>query len=120
MQDNFESESFSVLIDRGELDTLHKDLPSGHRTESYITEFFEEVQRLLKVGGRYLCFTFAVVDVLEKLLDYFSLGWFFRVHLLGAQTSAPFPLFCFILTKTKFTGEYYTMNFLYAAVTNYK
>jgi len=108
-QDNCCSESFNVVIDRGELDALHKDLSSGQRTESNIIKYFEEIQRLLKVGGRYLCFTFATVHVLDKLLDYFSSGWFFRVHLLDTQTSyrkqVPLPLFCFVLTKTKFSGQ---------------
>jgi len=108
-QDNCSSESFSVVIDRGELDALDKDLSSGQRTESNTIKYFEEIRRLLKVGGRYLCFTFVTVDVLDKLLDYFSSGWFFRVHLLDTETSygkrVPLPLFCFVLTKTKFTGQ---------------
>ena len=101
MQYDFHDESFNVFIDKGELDRLQ-------RTESDIKEYFEVVQRILKVGGRYICFSFATEDILDKLLDYFSSGWFFRVHLLNTDTSdgksVSLPLFCFVLTKTKFTG----------------
>lgn len=110
MQAEFESESFSVVIDRGVLDAVQKGKSTSQRTDSNIIEYFKEVNRLLKVGGRYLCFTVATVEILDKLLDYFSSGWFFRVHLLGMQTSVGhpvyIPLFCFVLTKTKFTGVY--------------
>ena len=110
LQANFESECFSVVIDRGGLDMVYKDVSSGQRTESNVTEYFKEIQRLLKVGGRYLCFSVAALDILDKLMDYFSPGWFFRVHLLGTQTSdgkpGHLPVFCFVLTKTKFTGQY--------------
>ena len=89
---------------------VYRDGSSGQRTESNITEYFKEVQRLLKVGGRYLCFSVATLDILDKLVDYFSSGWFFRVHLLDTQTSdekpGNLPVFCFVLTKTKFTGQY--------------
>ena len=99
-----------MVIDRGQLDNFYKDLPSDQRTKSCCTDYFSEIQRFLKVGGRYLCFTFATGDVLDYLLSYFSSGWFFRVHLLQIDTldqrSVPPPLFCFVLTKTKFTGQY--------------
>ena len=74
-------------------------------------QHFEAVQRLLKVGGRYICFSLATTDVLDKLLVYFSSGWFFRVHMLNTELLdeklVSFPLFCFILTKTKSAGDYY-------------
>ena len=99
-----------MVIDRGQLDNLYKDLPSDQRTKSCCTDYFSEIQRFLKVGGRYLCFTFATGDVLDSLLSYFSSGWFFRMHLLQIDTldqrSVPPPLFCFVLTKTKFMGQY--------------
>lgn len=92
------------MIDKGELDRLHRDCSSNRqRTESDIKEYFEVVQRILKGGGRYICFSFATEDILDELLDYFSCGWFFRVHLLNID-KIPLPLFCFVLTKTKFAG----------------
>ena len=102
---SFEQESFSVVIDRGELDALHENISTGKRTDIDVTEYLKAVQRLLKVGGRFLCFTFATVEILNCLLDYFSSGWFFRVHLLTTQLSVCLPMFGFVLTKTKFSGE---------------
>ena len=97
------------MIDRGELDRLDKDCSSCQRTDSNLIKYFELVQRILKVGGRFICFSFATEDILDKLLHYFSSGWFFRVHLVNTETlggkSVPLPLFCFVLTKTKFAGE---------------
>lgn len=108
LQVDVDDESFNVLIDRGELDRLHKDCSSSQTTHSNITEYFEVVQRILKVGGRFICFSFATEDILDKLLCYFSSGWFFRVHLVNTETSngtsVQLPLFCFVLTKTRFAG----------------
>lgn len=108
LQVDLDDESFNVLIDRGELDRLHSDCSSCQRTDLIITEYFEVVQRILKVGGRFICFTFATEDIFDKLLCYFSSGWFFRVHLVNTETSdgtsVLLPLFCFVLTKTKFAG----------------
>ena len=71
--------------------------------------YFEVVQRILKVGGRFICFSFATEDILDKLLCYFSSGWFFRVHLVNTEMSngtlVQLPLFCFVLTKTRFAGQ---------------
>lgn len=111
LQVDLDDESFNVLIDRGELDRLHKDCSSCQRTDSNIIEYFEVVQRILKVGGRFTCFSFATEYILDKLLHYFSSGWFFRVHLVNKETSGgkliPLPLFCFVLTKTKFAGWFF-------------
>ena len=108
MQVDLDDESFNVLIDQGELDRLHKDCASCQRTDSNITKYFEVVQRILKVGGRFICFSFATEDVLDNLLHNFSSGWFFRVHVVNTETSGgksvSLPLFCFVLTKTKFAG----------------
>ena len=108
LQVDLDDEDFNVLIDRGELDRLHRDCLSCQRTDSNITEYFQVVQRILKVGGRFICLSFATEDILDKLLSYFSSGWFFRVHLINTKTSdgksVTLPLFCFVLTKTKFAG----------------
>ncbi|KAK2559373.1 eEF1A lysine and N-terminal methyltransferase [Acropora cervicornis] len=101
---SFEQESFNVVIDRGALDALHENVSTGKRTDIDVTEYLKAVQRLLKVGGRFLCFTFATVEILNYLLDYFSSGWFFRVHLLTTQLSVCLPMFGFVLTKTRFSG----------------
>ena len=104
-----EADSFNVLIDKGELDMIHKEQSSFELYD--FTQHFEAVQRLLKVGGRYICFSLATTDVLDKLLVYFSSGWFFRVHMLNTELLdgklVSFPLFCFILTKTKSAGDYH-------------
>ena len=105
IQASFAQESFSVVIDRGELDALHENVSTGKGTDIDVTEYLKAVQRLLKVGGRFLCFTFATVEILNHLLDYFSSGWFFRVHLLTTQLSVCLPMFGFVLTKTRFSGE---------------
>ena len=114
-QVDLDDESFNVLIDRGELDRLHKDRSSCQRTDSNIIEYFEIVQRILKVGGRFISFSFATEDILDKLLHYFSSGWFFRVHLVNTERSGgksvSLPLFCFVLTKTKFAGQcFYSLS----------
>ena len=89
------------------IDGRFKDQP----TNSNVMKYFEGIQTLLKVGGRYLCLTYAPADILDRLLDYFSLGWFFRVHWLHVylevsyERPALLPLFLFVLTKTTFAGK---------------
>ena len=69
---------------------------------------FNEITRILKIGGRYICVSLAQGHILKELLSYFSHSWFIRVHHVEVGSSgknnglgAKLPVFAFIFTKIK-------------------
>lgn len=66
---SFANESFTVVLDKGTLDALMPDETSD--TIDNINKYFEEIQRVLKTGGRYLCISLLQEHILQKLLSDF-------------------------------------------------
>ena len=102
LQMTFQDEQFNVILYKGALDAIFV----SDQDESVVTDvdkMFSEVQRVLKTNGRYICITLVQEHILDKLLSYFSNGWFIRVHYI--ETISPLPVFAFIFTKTKFSGK---------------
>ena len=99
----FDSESFHVVLDKGTLDAICTG-DDGKIAEN-IEKIFDEISRVLKVGGRYVCISLAQQHILNKLLGYFSkLRWFIRVHKVETPSNAsPLPVFAFVFTKTRQT-----------------
>lgn len=99
-----EDESFQVVIDKGTLDAIFAS--EEEKITKDVKQMFGEISRVLKAGGRYICFTLAQEHILKMLLDYFQkLNWFIRVHKLDISRSnkSPLPVFAFVLTKTRQT-----------------
>nr|CAB3263765.1 methyltransferase-like protein 13 [Phallusia mammillata] len=97
----FEDESFSVVIDKGTLDAMM----SGDEMSKQIDEMFEEIGRVLKNAGRYICISLAQDHIMKKMLDYFpSRNWLVRIHKVWTDSSTDdvsnkMPVFAFIFTK---------------------
>ena len=75
-----------------------------------IYQMFNEITRILKIGGRYICVSLAQGHILRELLSYFSHSWFIRVHHVEIGSSgknnglgSKLPVFAFIFTKVKST-----------------
>ncbi|XP_019875061.2 eEF1A lysine and N-terminal methyltransferase homolog isoform X2 [Aethina tumida] len=103
----FDNEQFNVVLDKGTLDAL---MPNDNPdTVTTITKYFEEIRRVLKIGGRYICVTLLQEHILNILLSYFpSNNWMFRaVRCFDAEKKAiengenAFPVFITICTKFK-------------------
>lgn len=102
---SFESESFSVVLDKGTLDALMPDDKS--ETIANATKYFNEIHRILRVGGRYLCISLLQEHILKTLLKYFPTNnWMFRVvRCFEAESKAlasgenPMPVFIVVCTK---------------------
>ena len=100
----YEDASFDCVLDKGTLDAIFSN--TDDRTVQSVDQMFAEIERVLKVAGRYVCITLAQEHILKKLLERFESGWLVRVHkvLLGDNESGSgmggaLPVFVFVLTK---------------------
>ncbi|XP_030852906.1 eEF1A lysine and N-terminal methyltransferase [Strongylocentrotus purpuratus] len=106
-QMTYEDSSFTVVLDRGNLDARMTD--QGQETVASVEKTFGEIGRVLKVGGRYVCITLAQEHLIRKLLGHFSSeGWMVRIHKIdtpnqdeGSESSSPMPIFIVVSTKFK-------------------
>ncbi|EYC26800.1 hypothetical protein Y032_0010g971 [Ancylostoma ceylanicum] len=64
-------ESFSVVIDKGTLDALLPPDATVQQLES-VRNMFAEVDRVLKIGGRYQIITLAQQHIVKFWIEYFS------------------------------------------------
>lgn len=88
------------MFDKGTLDAMSENKISLHES---IKKYFNEVNRVLKNGGRFICITLLQEHVLNALLDYFPKNNFlFRVVRcidVENESNAPMPVFAVVLTK---------------------
>ncbi|KIH60991.1 hypothetical protein ANCDUO_08743 [Ancylostoma duodenale] len=68
---SFGDESFSVVIDKGTLDALLPPDATAQQLET-VRNMFAEVDRVLKIGGRYQIITLAQEHIVKYWIDYFS------------------------------------------------
>ena len=99
---DFDASSFDCVLDKGTLDAIFSS--SDEVTIKKVLAMFEEVQRVLKIAGRYICITLAQEHILSEILKFFGAGWLLRVHkvILGGAVESvggALPVFVFIFTK---------------------
>ncbi|GBM70722.1 Methyltransferase-like protein 13 [Araneus ventricosus] len=101
----FDDGIFSVVIDKGTLDALLVD--KSQEVDERINTMFSQIERVLRNGGRYLCFSLLQEHVLNKLLDWFTdKGWLVRLHRCSKaeakhEDSLAFPVYAVVMTKLK-------------------
>ena len=97
---------FDCVIDKGTLDAIFSN--TDDVTVQKVDRIFDEVGRVLKIAGRYLCITLAQDHILQKLLQYFNESdWLLRVHRVllgreegeGSRLGGALPVFVFVMTK---------------------
>ncbi|XP_043278984.1 eEF1A lysine and N-terminal methyltransferase homolog isoform X2 [Venturia canescens] len=101
----YQSEKFSVVLDKGTFDALMPD--SDVETLDRIDKYLNEISRVLKRGGRYVCITLLQEHILRKLVAYFPSHEFMlrvsRCYEAEAKTredeGSAFPVFVVIATK---------------------
>lgn len=65
----YADQSFSAAIDKGTLDALMPD--DDPQTVATIDKYFDEISRVLRIGGRYVCVSLLQEHILRKVIDYF-------------------------------------------------
>ena len=98
--------SFDIVFDKGTLDALFSD--TSLQTIQSIHKMFNEISRVTKVGGRYLCVSLAQPHIINEVLDFFSDCWFVKAHKLEINSNtieeglgAKLPIFVLVLTKAR-------------------
>jgi hypothetical protein len=127
----FSDKTFSCILDKGTFDALSPPPDSFKNKQRNKTEIddnndgencleekvkvdlmMEEIARVLKPGGRFICISLLQPHVADRILSYFfNLGWMIRVvRCLDAEektaqkngddnSSVVFPVFMIICTK---------------------
>ncbi|XP_069356733.1 eEF1A lysine and N-terminal methyltransferase homolog [Maniola hyperantus] len=103
----FENDEFNVVLDKGTLDALMPD--DSRETIERIDKYFNEIKRVLKIGGRYVCITLLQSHILSKLVEFFcDKSWMFRVvrcheaEEKNAENGDGMTLPVFVVVATKF------------------
>lgn len=102
---SFGDDTFSAVIDKGTLDALLPPGPSLQQVDA-VQRMFREVQRVLKVAGRYLIITLAQHHIVKMFLDHFqsTQQFLLRVHEIENRASGfPMPVFVLVATKLRTT-----------------
>ena len=68
-QSDFADGEFNVVLDKGTLDEIFTD--TNEATLQTVNSMLDEINRVLRVGGRYVCVSLAQEHILKKVLDYF-------------------------------------------------
>lgn len=69
---------FSAIIDKATLDAVYADETDA--VNEYVHKYWAEIDRVLRIGGRYIIISLLQMHILEGLLRRFALNnWMFRV-----------------------------------------
>lgn len=98
----YSDEQFNAVLDKGTLDALSSD-------NLDLTKMFNEIGRVLKSLGRYICVSLLQENVLRKLLSHFTAtgSWIVRIHRCTVapsddhSDSVNLPVFIVVCTKLK-------------------
>ena len=69
---------FSVVLDKGTLDAIMTD--SAEETMILVDKMFGEIDRVLRIGGRYVCISLAQEHILNKITQYFVERYWKNIH----------------------------------------
>uniref|UniRef100_T1JA07 Methyltransferase type 11 domain-containing protein n=1 Tax=Strigamia maritima TaxID=126957 RepID=T1JA07_STRMM len=100
---NFKNEKFNVILDKGTLDAIMPD--DSDKVRETVEKMFDEIARITKFGGRYVCITLLQSHILNMLLDWFGKesDWVIRIHVCqnSKEMQNIFPVFAVVCTKLK-------------------
>lgn len=100
---SYEDGCYDCVLDKATLDAIFSN--NDVDTVAKVDLMFNEITRVLKTSGRYICISLAQEHILDKMLDKFQSGWLLRVHCVlldnkvGGGVGGALPVFVFILTK---------------------
>ncbi|XP_052790204.1 eEF1A lysine and N-terminal methyltransferase-like [Mya arenaria] len=97
---------YSVVLDKGTLDALMVD--ESDKVVADIDQMFSEIDRVIKLMGRYICISLLQEHILRKIVRYFSeRSWAVRIHKIntdnseGSEKDFNMPVFAVVCTKFK-------------------
>lgn len=67
---DFNDGEFSVAVDKGTLDALFVD--TSDKVVADVEKMFDEIDRVLKLMGRYICISLLQGHILNKILSVFA------------------------------------------------
>lgn len=74
----FSDASFSAIIDKGTTDAIFVD--DSDSVDEYVQKYWAEMDRVLRVGGRYIIISLLQKHIIAGLLKRFAMNnWMFRV-----------------------------------------
>lgn len=74
----FGDASFSVIIDKGTIDAIFVD--DSDSVDEYVQKYWSEMDRVLRIGGRYVIISLLQKHIIAGLLKRFAVNnWMFRV-----------------------------------------
>ena len=101
---NYDDDTFNVIIDKGTLDAMMPD--ESTEVVANVHRLFSEIERVLRLGGRYLCISLVQPHILNHLVEWFvDHGWPLRilrcteVDVSKSPEDRIFPVFGIIATK---------------------
>lgn len=93
------------MIDKGTLDAMMVD--DSDSTCQLIARMFDEIERCIKTGGRYILITLAQEHIAKFVAQEFELriGWMVRLHehtpVQNEDGVVPLPVFVFTFTRVR-------------------
>ena len=66
----YKDAEFSVVLDKGTLDALFTD--TSEKVVGMVEKMWEEISRVLRVGGRYLCVSLLQPHIMSSMVTWFS------------------------------------------------
>ncbi|XP_023014100.2 eEF1A lysine and N-terminal methyltransferase homolog [Leptinotarsa decemlineata] len=104
---SFTNDEFTVVLDKGTLDAIAPN--DSEATLLKVKSYFDEINRVLRIRGRYICISLLQEHILRSILDFFPKNNFmFRVvRCFEAEQKASesgentMPVFMIICTKFK-------------------
>ncbi|KQJ82212.1 methyltransferase-like protein 13 isoform X2 [Brachypodium distachyon] len=95
----FPDESFDFILDKGGLDALMEPEVGMELGMKYLNE----AKRVLKSGGKFVCFTLAESHVLALLFSEFRFGWDMSIQAIAGEPSnkSAFQTFMVVMAKGK-------------------
>lgn len=101
---NYADDTFNVVIDKGTLDAMFTD--ESTEIVANVHRLFSEIERVLRLGGRYICISLLQPHILNHLVEWFvDHGWPLRilrcteVDINKSAEDRIFPVFAIIATK---------------------
>lgn len=106
----YDAASFDVVVDKGALDAL-VSTPTPELREK-AKKMFEEIQRVLKPNGKYVCISLAEDYVFAELSKFFvtssrvaDFDWKVDIERISSQKPSPFIPFVFTIQKAPLSSR---------------